>query len=85
MEDSNKIVKIPITFDQRKINKYGSGHVPCQISGRWLQVSETIEPELGFVFLDVMTNDDHKICEMCVKVEDIQRALNNAITNTVND
>lgn len=85
MEDSNKIVKIPITFDQRKINKYGPGHVPCQISGRWLQFDETVVPGLDFIFMDVMTNDDQKICQMCVKVEDLQQALNNAITNTVNN
>lgn len=85
MDDSNKIVKIPITFDQRKINKYGPGHVRCQISDRWLQFDETVVPGLNFIFMDVMTNDDHKICQMCVKVEDLQQALNNAITNTVND
>lgn len=79
-----KVIRIPIEYKQRMINKYGQGYVPCEISGRWLQFPE----ESAFVgneelmFVDVMTMDTcndkpRKLCQLCVSREDILRALDN--------
>lgn len=76
--NDNKIIKIPISYDQRKINEYGQGYVPCAISNRWLQFHEETT-DLRFISVDVMTlntdNNSHKICELVLNIEDIIRAL----------
>lgn len=71
----DKIVKLPISSDQRKINKKGEGCVPCQTSGRWLNFDDHVTPDLNFIFVDVMSESNHKICQLCLKIDDIERAL----------
>ncbi|MCB2354464.1 hypothetical protein [Clostridium estertheticum] len=75
----DKIIEIPISYDQRKINEYGQGYVECGVSNRWLQFNKQ-SPDLKVITVDVMTlntNDKpHKICEMVLRVDDIMRALN---------
>ena len=82
MMDDNKVVRIPISYTQRKVNEYGSGYVPCQISSRWLQFDGIISKDLDFIFVDVMTKNDDgkesKICQLCLDAKDIMRALNSA-------
>lgn len=79
MMSDDKIIRIPVSYDQRKINEYGQGHVPCGVSNRWLQFPEEAT-DLRYIFVDVMTlnaeNEPHKICELALKAEDITRALN---------
>ncbi len=74
----DKIVRIPITYKQRKINEHGEGYVPCEVSNRWLQFENTSHDD--FVTVDVMTTadsgKDHKITQLLLKKEDILRALN---------
>lgn len=55
--DNEKIIKIPISYEQRKINENENGYVPCQISSRWLQFGEESSLLQGgeFISVDVMT------------------------------
>lgn len=73
----DKIVRIPITQMQRKLNEYGDGYVPCEVSERWLQFSK-YSSENGLIPVQVMTkgkNGDSLICELILKEHDILRAL----------
>lgn len=78
-EQSNKIIRVPITYDQRKRNELGDGYVPCQVSGRWLKFSEEASDD-RFIPVDVMTMGENKvprkICELIISKEDILRAIN---------
>ncbi|MDW7618033.1 hypothetical protein SC499_26120 [Peribacillus simplex] len=77
--DDNKLIKIPITNAQRKINEYGNGYVPCEVSERWLQFSEDGSSN-GLVKLNVMAigaNKPRKVCELVLTKENILRALEN--------
>ncbi|MDP1419219.1 hypothetical protein Q8G35_12435 [Peribacillus simplex] len=78
--DDNKLIKIPITNAQRKINEYGNGYVPCEVTERWLQFSENGSSN-GLVEVNVMTlgaNDKpRKVCELVLTKENILRALEN--------
>lgn len=80
MEDHNeKVVRIPITYSQRKINEMGEGYVPCEVSGRWLQFPDNVS-DLRWIPVDVMTigsdSTARKICELVIGKEDILRAIN---------
>ncbi len=79
MEHNEKVVKIPITYKQRKLNVLGDGHVPCEVSERWLQFPDTAE-DPRWLPVDVMTmgSDDlpRKICELVLNKEDLLRAVN---------
>jgi len=78
----DKIVKIPISASQRWKNRFGRYGVPCMISNRWLQFSETSSEfaDEEAIFLDVMTlgsNDKpRKICVLCITREDLMKVLN---------
>ena len=76
----NKIIRMPISYEQRKINEFGNGYVPCDVSERWLQFSDS-GLKSGSVLVNVMTmgSDDKpkKICEMVLNKEDLLRALEN--------
>lgn len=76
---SDKIVKIPISHKQRKINEHGNGYVPCEVSERWLQF-DTVGTKNGLVAVNVMTKNDKgvkkKICQMVLNKDDLLRALN---------
>ncbi|WP_163581128.1 hypothetical protein [Gracilibacillus saliphilus] len=73
-----KIIKIPISYDQRKINEYGDGYVPCLVSERWLQFPETANNENNII-VDVMTqtegNKPRKLCELILSRNDLLRAI----------
>ncbi|AKA70151.1 hypothetical protein [Clostridium scatologenes] len=80
-----KVVKIPIDYKQRKINEYGQGYVPCEVSNRWLQFADESNLCQGgeFIGVDVMTlgSDEQpkKICQLIINREDIIRALNSVV------
>lgn len=75
----NKVVKIPITYEERKINEYGKGYVSCLVSERWLQFPETASHE-RHIPVNVMTQaegkESRKICELILSKEDLLRAIN---------
>lgn len=80
---SKKVIKFPITYDERMINEMGLGYVPCEVSGRWLQFPENsdwIGNRGEFMFVDVMTEggngEPRKLCHLLLKKEDILRAVN---------
>lgn len=77
--DEKKIVKIPISYEQRKINENGVGYVPCQVSGRWLQFNTMVQDE-KYIEVNVMTQTENnkfkKICELVLSKEDLLRAIN---------
>lgn len=76
---SKKITRFPITFKERDYNLHGLGYVPCNISNRWLQFSDTYSEGTGLIFVDVMTKDSHevpkKICSLCLNIHDLQNEL----------
>ena len=78
----NKVIKIPISASQRWKNRFGRYGVPCMISQRWLQFSETSSAfaDEEAIWLDVMTIDSKdkpmKICELCITREDLMKVLN---------
>lgn len=80
---SNKIVKIPISYSQRRKNILGHLAVECQVSGRYLKFHEksSILQEGEFITVDIMSapiEDDkkpHKICELIITREDLLEAL----------
>lgn len=75
----DNITKIPITTKQRRYNEHGTGFVPDDISGRWLQFEDTYDKESGYVFVDVMTTDENdapkKICKLCLNIHDLKTEL----------
>lgn len=78
-----KIIKIPITYEQRKRNEKGKGYIPCQISGRYLKLNLEHSPSNPQEWIngDVMTEDtvdgnDKVLCHMIIKKQDIIDALN---------
>ncbi|EPY2271303.1 hypothetical protein [Clostridium sporogenes] len=81
--DNENVIKIPISYSQRKINEMGKGYVPCEVSERWLQFDEKSALCEGgeFIGVDVMTlgSDEQpkKICNLILTREDIERALAN--------
>lgn len=79
MSTDKKIVRIPISRKQRRINERGEGYVECEVSNRWLQFHGIVE-DLALIPVDVMTENEDgkeiKLCELILKKEDILRALN---------
>ena len=79
MERNEKVVRIPITHKERKLNEMGEGYVPCDISERWLKFPDTVS-DFRWLTVDVMTlgNDGSpkKICELALNKEDLLRAIN---------
>ena len=81
---SEKVIKFPITYSQRRKNLNGPLCVECQVSGRTLNFHEkSCTLENGeFITIDVMAmqiEDDkpaRKICELIVTKEDLLEALN---------
>jgi hypothetical protein len=55
----NKVIKIPTSASHRWKNRFGRYGVPCMISQRWLQFSETSSAfaDEEAIWLDVMTID----------------------------
>ncbi|NMA58624.1 hypothetical protein [Clostridium cochlearium] len=78
-----KIIRIPISYEQRKKNDKGEGYVPCQISGRYLNFSmeSNVINDDEAIFVDVMTEDtkddeDRLLTRMVIKKKDILEVLN---------
>lgn len=76
----SEVIKIPISYSERKKNEMGKGYVPCQISTRYLRVKGIdVVGDEDWISLDVMTeNDNHehkKICEMIISKEDLYTAI----------
>lgn len=74
------IIKIPITYCERKKNELGPGYVPCQISSRYLKLHSISQVgDKNFIMLDVMTENENneykKICEMVIAIEDLNEAI----------
>lgn len=76
----SEVIKIPISYSERKKNEMGKGYVPCQISTRYLRLKRIdVVGDDDWISLDVMTeNDNHehkKICEMIISKEDLYTAI----------
>jgi len=74
----NKIIHIPISYKQRKLNQMGEGYVPCEVSSRWIQFPK--EANENYIPIDIMTIGENekpkKICEMIVSKENLIKAIN---------
>ncbi|MCZ6944358.1 hypothetical protein EJ131_28570 [Bacillus mycoides] len=77
--NDEKVVRIPISPKQRRMNEHGNGYVECEVSSRWLQFQEYNE-DLGLVHVDVMTlgenNKERKLCELFIKRDELLKVLN---------
>lgn len=78
-DHTDKVIRIPITYKQRKRNEMGKGYVPCEVSERWLQFPDNVS-DYRWITVDVMTmgSDDKpkKICDLIFGKEDIIKAIN---------
>lgn len=74
-----KIIRMPISGEERNRNLYGAGYIPCQVSDRWLQFEDKYNPESGCVLVGVMTLDSNdnpkKICDLCLNISDIKSVI----------
>lgn len=81
----DKVIRIPITYKQKQINKHGEGYVQCEVSDRWLQFSQEYSRCAGgdLISVSVMTLDKNqepkKICDLIIDRKDITRAINSAV------
>jgi hypothetical protein len=84
----NSIVRFPIKTWRRIRNRRGKRSVSCHVTDRWLTFDETAKKndlgngEVGTVFfVHVMTDasgdSSRKICELCITLEDLQKAVGN--------
>jgi hypothetical protein len=75
----NKVIRIPIDPKQRKINEYGPGYVPCEVTDRWLQFPEAVSDK-RYIPVSVMTTSKDgmpkKITDLVLSSEDLLRAIN---------
>jgi hypothetical protein len=78
-----KIIKIPISFDQRKRNQKGEGYVPCEISDRYLNfyMESDVLNSGEFISVDVMTENtkdgkDRRITSLIITRENLLEVLN---------
>ena len=46
-----KITKLPITHKQRQINLHDFGYVPCEVSGRYLQLQKNLKNSVSSVWM----------------------------------
>lgn len=76
----SKVIKLPISREEQIYNMHGTGYVPCNVTDRWLQFSDTYDKNLNFVFVDVMTKDSKelpkKLCTLCLNIEELKNELN---------
>jgi hypothetical protein len=77
-----KVVRIPVSVDQRHRNTVGPGYVPCMVSDRWLRFPKQSGGHFGggeYIAADVMTGspEEHprRLCELIVTREDLLRAI----------
>lgn len=84
---TDKIVRFPVKTMQRIRNRRGKRSVSCMVSDRWLRFPETAAMvDFGdgrpgtTVIVDVMTDagdDPKKLCELCIRIEDLEKAISN--------
>lgn len=79
---SDKMIKFPISYSQRRKNIMGPLAVECQVSGRYLQFHENsaMVDSSEFITVDVMTMPDsdqrtRKLCELIITREELLEAL----------
>lgn len=77
--DKKNVTPMPIAFKTYEYNAHGTGYVPCEVSSRWLQFSETFNEKLRLVTVDVMTRDEYdnpkKLCSLCLNIDDLKNEL----------
>jgi hypothetical protein len=81
-----KIVRMPINYDQRKMNELNNkGYLPNYVHGRYLLFDIENISEVGdddhVVFADLIKDNgkekkDTKICELSFKLKELERILN---------
>ena len=76
------MIRLPISYSQRRKNQMGRGYVPCIVSERWLQFPKVSDGYVGdgeVISISVMTNgqDDrpHRLCDLMITREDLLRAV----------
>lgn len=77
MEKDKKVIRIPISYDQRMKNQKGIGYIPCEVSGRYLMFNNYVESN-GLITMNVMTNNgevDRKLCEMVLHFDDLVKLV----------
>lgn len=81
----DKIIRFPAKTAKRIRNRRGQHSVSCNVSDRWLSISKTAR-KIDFgsglagtaVFINVMTDASgvsRKMCELCITLEDLAKAL----------
>ncbi len=75
----DKIIRIPISYDERQKNKHPEGYLPCEVSGRYIQF-DLSGSNSHYVVANVMTekydgSKDRKLCELVFKAEDLAALL----------
>ncbi len=77
-----KVVRMPISYNQRRKNEKGKGCVPCQVTGRYLDfnLKSAILNVREVITIDVMTSDtsddkDRLITRIIVRREDLFEVL----------
>ena len=76
---STNVIPIPITYNQRKLNEYGEGYVPCLVSERWLQFPETAVHEINIPVKIMEQSGDGEateVGELFISKSDLLRAIN---------
>lgn len=76
---SGKIIQIPVTYEQRKINEHGEGYVPCLVTNKWLQFPETAMHEINIPVKLMAQEDDEEpiqLSELFLSKADLLRAIN---------
>lgn len=80
IELNNKVVRMPNNnWTDRKRNQVGKGFVPCEVSGRYLNIHDEEKGE--YLIVDVMTSatkdgEDRKLTELVIRLKDLKKVLN---------
>jgi hypothetical protein len=68
------------SYRQRKLNEYGRGYVPCEVSSRWISFKPESTSFKGFIEIVIMTDTyesgDKKLCNLILEKKDLVRAIN---------
>ena len=68
------------SYRQRKMNEYGRGYVPCEVSSRWINFKPESTTFKGFIEIVIMTDTyesgDKKLCNLILEKKDLLRAIN---------
>lgn len=75
---TTNVIPIPITYNQRKLNEYGEGYVPCLVSDQWLQFPETAVHEINIPVKIMEETEDgqpFEVGELFLSKSDLLRAV----------